>query len=200
MKRILTATILLLTMAAYAQATPLRLDYSVAQAAGVYHYEFQLILDNHDSTWVAGQSFNWIVFGAKVNSSPIHGEFTLFTWDLTDFPIGPFTAPNTSSGGLAGPNLFQSGSGWTPIAIGDSLTWSGDAPVELHQGQLHWSNLQGTGCRTGSNLATAHEIGQTADLSGGICVQSQVPEATPIAMILIGLGVGLAKWKRLTAS
>src|SRR6266567_4778878 len=147
-----------------ANATPLTLDYSVNAIAGGYNYDFQLILDNHDSSWKAGQSFNWIVFGAEVNSSPIGGEFGSFSWDLADFPIGPFLAPDTSSGGLAGPNLFQSGInpdtlGWTPLAIGDFLSWSGTSPTLLTQGQLQWGNVLGTGCITGQNLQTANQIG-----------------------------------------
>jgi len=37
-------------------ATPLILDYTIQDiGAGKYKYDFELVLDNHDATWVAGQ-------------------------------------------------------------------------------------------------------------------------------------------------
>jgi hypothetical protein len=196
--RIAFATLAILSSVATTAATPLRLDYSVTAIGGGYEYDFQLVLDNNDSSWSAGQNFNWIVFGAEVNSSPIGGEFGSFTWDLTDFPIGPFTAPDTSSGGLAGPNLFQSGTnaqklGWIPTATGQSLNWSGTSPALLTQGQLHWGNLLGS-CTTGLNVVTANEIGagsppgQPTTCTSG---PSGAPEPTSLFLLSTGLlGLG----------
>ena len=56
--------VLVLGLTAVAQATPLRLDYSVTDlGGGLYDYNFILVLDNNDSSWAAGQNFNWIIWG-----------------------------------------------------------------------------------------------------------------------------------------
>ena len=46
-----------------ANAVPFTLDYSVTPAGANYQYNFSLVLDNNDSSWVAGQQFNWLVVG-----------------------------------------------------------------------------------------------------------------------------------------
>ena len=109
---------LLLSFSNSSSATPLSLEYGITDlGGGLYDYQFDLTLDNNDSSWVLGQSFNWIIFGdaASGSSSPL----TDFVGDTGDLPIGPFLDYYTSFGGHNGPNLLDSSfTGWIPSAVG----------------------------------------------------------------------------------
>lgn len=143
---ILLAIPLLLT-AIGASASPLRLDYTVS-GSGVYHYDFNLIMDNHDSSWGVGQTVSWIVFGDSPTTSPLND----FVGDLASLPIGPFVSYTTTSGDHNGPSLsnwllpynpnltYQ----WSPTTVGENLHWSGTSANYLGQGQLQFSTLAGT--------------------------------------------------------
>ena len=169
-------------------ATPLRMDYQVMPlGGGLFDYEFDLILDNNDSSWVSGQNFNWIIFGDQP-SSPTN--LTSFIADTSDLPIGPFTFFTTTSGGHNGPTLIVQipdiiTTGWFPTALGQSLSWSGTSTANLPQGQLLWSNLFGTG---------VHADFEVANLTTVL----PVPEPATSVLLLSGLLVmgGLAKRKR----
>lgn len=149
MRSPLLAAALVALSAGAASASPLTLEYSIIVAEpGVLRYIFTLRLDNHDHSWIPGQSFNWITFGDVLGPG---------TSNLPDF-IGDPPAPGPfadegysySAGGHNGPTLLDFGTnfdfrGWVPEELGDSLTWSGTSTFDIPGGQLKWSNLIGTG-------------------------------------------------------
>jgi len=160
-----TATLLAaLSLSAAASATPLRLDYRVEDAGGgLYRYHFTLTLDNNDGTWSEGQRFNWITWA----DVPYPGPTT-----MPDF-VGDPPAPapfdqegfTTSGGGHNGPTLLDYGTefdyfGWSPAAVGESISWSGTSAVDFPDGTMNWSNLIGTG--TFANWEPAHRVGDEA--------------------------------------
>ncbi|WP_229211680.1 MULTISPECIES: PEP-CTERM sorting domain-containing protein [unclassified Duganella] len=157
-----------------AQASPITLNYSITGST-TYTYEFTLTLDNHDSSWAAGQNFNWFIFGDGHAGTPT--PLTNFVGDPSSLPIGPFTSYNTSSGGHNGPTLldYSNGSytGWVPSAVGDALHWKGTSTASLGQGQLLWSNLAGNGHNA------SFEVG----------VLNAVPEPETYGMLLAGLAL-----------
>jgi hypothetical protein len=134
-------------MAAGASATPLRLNYCVTPNGAVFDYKFELVLDNNDGSWVAGQGFNWIIFGDAMNApSPLVG----FVMDPGSFPIGPFTELTSSGGFHNGPTLGPLWAQvqptlipnhWVPNAVGDKLEWKGSSTANLGAGQMLFSNL-----------------------------------------------------------
>lgn len=143
---ILSAALLSVTNA---NATPVRLDYSVS-GTGIYHYDFNLVLDNHDSSWSPGQTVSGIVFGDSPSSSP----FNDFIGDPASLPIGPFTSYTNINGSHNGPMLLNISSFWSPTAVGNSLHWSGTSATFLGQGQLQFSTLMGT--MATANFEVAH--------------------------------------------
>lgn len=125
-----------------AQATPLRLDYTIQDlGGGSFDYEFFLTVDNNDGTFVAGQGWRWLIFG-DVQSAPTN--LTSFVGDPLDLPIGPWTFYTSSSGGHNGPTLGPVLDYWVPTGIGDSLFWSGTSTANLPEGSLDWSTIAGT--------------------------------------------------------
>ncbi|MGO9430885.1 choice-of-anchor D domain-containing protein [Rhodoblastus sp.] len=132
------------------QATPLALDYSIfsGPSSGEYTYDFSLILNNNDRSWIPGQNFNGIIFGDQPFPGP--SNLTDFSINPTSFPVGPFTNLLVASLDHNGPIFLESGPfsfgpGWVPSAVGDTLAWSGTSTAFLPQGQLLFSNLLGTG-------------------------------------------------------
>jgi hypothetical protein len=127
--------------------SPLFLNYTVTPSGGVFIYQFTLTLDNSDGSWIPGENFNWIDFGTfsilgGTPSSPL-ASFGVYGQEL---PIGPFNY--TMSSGPQGeyvPTLLDNSNilhgGWIPTAVGDELTWSGPANVDLPIGDLYWSYL-----------------------------------------------------------
>jgi len=162
-------------VATTARATPFTLDYSVSSiGGGLFDYQFTLVLDNHDSSWVAGQDFNWIIFG---DQSAAASPLTDFVLTVPDSVFG-FAGFNTSSGFHNGPTLIND-TGWTPTAIGNQLTWEGTSTANLGQGQLLWSNLAGADLAKWATFEVAQQY-----VAG-------VPEPGVLALLLLGLA-GLA--------
>ena len=172
-----------------ATATPLSLTYSIAPGGpGVFTYDFKLTLVNQDGSWVVGQNFNWIVFGDGYPASVLPD----FVGDPGRLPVGPFTAFTTTGGGNNGPtflNLTPSPEtgGWVPNSIGESLTWSGRSANYVAQGNMLFSNLQG------SNPNPAYFE---------VAVMVPVPEPSGALVLVVGLWVvgHIAKRHRKTAT
>ena len=71
----LVTALLLFGIADFAGATPLGLNYSVTSLGSWYNYDFELILDNNDGSWAAGQGWNWLIFGDQVaGDSPLSAQ------------------------------------------------------------------------------------------------------------------------------
>jgi hypothetical protein len=176
MKRVALALLAALAMVQSAVATPLTMTYTVS-GQGTYAYDFLLTLDNHDGSWNAGEGFNWITFGDVVMLNNVQGAFTSgFAFDMAKFHAAPLSATN-SVGYHNGPTLLDLNNimqGWTPNAVGASISWSGTSSTYLGQGQLVWSNLIGQG----SNRADFEVANMAA---------AQVPEPTSIALLAIAL-------------
>lgn len=122
--------------------TPLRLEYSVSGSAPPYAYQFRLILDNHNGTWAAGQSWGSVAFGMAEFDAAGTNPFQSWVTNAASYPIGPYTTTISSGlaiGGKVFPSPALSGSfDWVPGAIGDQLTWTGTADVLLDQGEMTW--------------------------------------------------------------
>src|SRR4051812_30981296 len=101
-----------------AQATPLRMDYSVTPGVGLFNYHFTLSLDNHDGTWAAGQGWRWLIFGDVPSGlSPLTG----FIGDPTSISGGPWTSFTTTGGAHNGPTLNSVLDYWIPTAVGQTV-------------------------------------------------------------------------------
>jgi hypothetical protein len=115
------------------EASVVQLNYDVIpESGGEYHYDFIMTLTNIDGAWSLGYGFNWIVFGAAGFGLPLTGF--VFAAVPPPFQYG------TTSGA---PTLIDTGNtgksgGWLPSAVGDVLTLSGYANVNVPQGELYW--------------------------------------------------------------
>ncbi len=148
----------------YAQATPLRVDFSVTDiGSGYYQYDFTFILDNNDSSWISGNSWDWLIFGDRSSGntgpSPFRpsGSFD-WIWLSGDADILGF-----SSGGREGPlscfvsNCGVSDGGWTPTAVGDSFSGSGKSTIFI-QGDVYWTALQASNGATTAHQQEANRV------------------------------------------
>lgn len=185
MKRIaLFAAVLCVVWSADAGATPLRMDYVLTDlGGGTYRYDFTLTLDNHDLTWLAGNEWDWIVFGDNDFGDTYNG----FDPDgsgpsLPDWTTGAFAPPITeidrSQNAHNGPTLvlLTNGAflpGWVPVAVGESLTWWGTSSLLIPDGELVWSALVTAGGAAAVDFEVAH--------------QTSVPEPATLALLAIGL-------------
>lgn len=180
-----------------AHATPLRMDYTTtALGGGTYHYDFTLTLDNHDSSWAAGNTWDWINFGDTDFDASTYVGFDIdgsggvsADWTTLSAPSG-FSIGGPSGGGHNGPYL-QFGSsvllpGWMPTFVGESISWSGTSGVFIPSGDLYWSSLV-----TGGGASTVmFEQANQAPIAA--------PEPPLLALIGAGLiGIGLSKRKKL---
>jgi hypothetical protein len=134
-----------LPLAAHA-STPLAMSYTITPTAmGAYTYHFELTLANRDGSWFSGMNFNWIVFGDGFPQTTLPD----FVGDVTSLAGGPFTSFTTSSGGNNGPTLLShvptvETGGWVPVAVGDSITWSGESAAYVGRGRMLFSNALGS--------------------------------------------------------
>ena len=145
MKRILLA-LGLTAVAGAAQATPLRLDYSVTDLGGSYQYDFVMTLDNNDGSHIAGNGYDWFGIGVGYTPGGVNTT-TPFTENDAFFPSVPagFSA-SYATGGLDGPVLTYgtsvSAPFWQP-AIGDSFAFTGVSSALVAEGELYFSFLAG---------------------------------------------------------
>lgn len=131
-----------------AKASPLSLYYTVTDVGtNSYYYNFYLVLDNNDGSWLSKQNFNWIIFGDSSSNSPIID----FVGDPALLPIGPFTFYSHSNGSHNGPTLIvfptdytYDTAGWVPNKVSDSLHWAGTSSTLVAEGQLTFSVMMGT--------------------------------------------------------
>ncbi len=180
MKR-LSIIVFTLCFSALVHATPLRLDYAVGDlGAGSYNYDFALVLDNNDGSWVSGQGWGWFIFG-DTSDSTAGSPLTDFVIDNADLPVGPWTGLSSSNGGHNGPTFAEVLAFWVPSTIGETLVWSGTSSADLAQGQLLFSTLLNKNGAVRANYAVANRI-------------AAVPEPPLPALLVTGLLLlGLAR-------
>lgn len=182
-----------------ATVTPLRLDYAItAQAGGTYLYDFDLVLDNNDGSWVAGQEWDWIVFGDRAGSVNAPSGFCPTGCSQADLaritPITPGLTGNGSGGGFQGPMVQWNGGpalpGWEPTAVGQKLEWTYTSSILLSQGALYWSTVVvGDGARAAQfNVANL--------TSAQLTPPSAAPEPAAWALMIGGFGLAGAALRR----
>lgn len=174
---------------------PLTLYYSVTPTDGKYQYDFSLVLDNNDGSWVPGQMFNWIIVGDAQNApSPFEADtFRPPVQTLNFFTKLPPNTFHSYSGGFHnGPTIcwvLPTGNscgldaGFQPTVLGETLHFSGLGSVFLGQGDLLWSRL----------LAGPNGAFSNAFLVANLI--TPLPAALPL--FVTGLGaLGLLGWRR----
>ncbi|MBY0506098.1 MAG: PEP-CTERM sorting domain-containing protein [Bryobacteraceae bacterium] len=152
--------VLVMLLASYAEASPLRLDYSKSWSAnGIVYYTFTLALENADESWVPGMGWGWLIFG----DSPTLGgsEFADFT--LTGGSMRPWTSVTTSAGAHNGPTLGPVGDFWVPSNVGEFLTWQGYSTSNIADGELFFSTFFTTGGAVGADFQLANNLFPDAD-------------------------------------
>ena len=118
------------------------LYYDVTDLGGYYRYDFALVLENLDGSWLPGQGFGWFIFGdAELTDSP----FDDFLMTDDQFPVGPWIVLSSSDGVHNGPTFAFVLDFWAPAFLGDALYWTGFSGAFLDQGQMLWSSIETTG-------------------------------------------------------
>lgn len=163
--------VLATTWCTTAGATPLALSYTVGPSLvpGAYEYNFTLTLDNNDGTWVAGQQWDWIIFGDNdsadtKNGFDVNGGLAAggTNWNTTSIS-GPISNVTVSLGAHNGPTLAMATNnvslpGWLPTAVGQSVIWSGTSTVFIPNGELYWSALVVGGGATAVSFELAEQV------------------------------------------
>jgi hypothetical protein len=181
-----------------AQAASLNLDYTVENLTdGGFNYNFQLKVDNTDSSYIPGQAWRWIIFGDAVGEPDSEGNYVsksiLPNWVGDLSKSSPWIASFANTGGYHnGPTLWGNPGNdvlawWTPSDVNDYLYWSGKSTAKVQQGELLFSTLAGTlNGATPAEFKVANEVDSLA-----------VPEPLTIFGSILGLGVlGAVKRKR----
>jgi hypothetical protein len=143
-------------------SAPFTLDYSVTPVGPNYQYNFSLVLDNNDGSWVPGQEFNWLIVGAAVNQPSPFAELDSF---FTSIPANSYAT--STSGFLNGPTLCFGMScadpynGYQPTALGETLNFTGLSSTLIGPDQLDWivlfrANADFTACGAAECLRTAN--------------------------------------------
>jgi hypothetical protein len=88
-----------------------------------------------------------------------------------------------TSGGHNGPTLFPVNANpvvWIPIAVGDSLEWSGTSNADLGSGELLFSTLQNVAGASLANFQVARDVSATVPEVGSLPL---------LGTVLLGLAV-----------
>ncbi len=170
-------------MAGTANAVPLTLGYQVQNlGGGLFGYDFTLTLDNNDGNWLAGQEWDWIIFGDVESTNDPDGLLT--SWGFT--VLGPGLGGTSTTGFHNGPTIRFGASvvlpGWEPTALGQSLFWSGTSTALLGQGDLLWSTLV---------------LGDGAVAANFEVANLEAPEPSTLALFATGLALlAFMGWRR----
>lgn len=126
-------------------AIPLTLNYQVTNLGSTYQYNFDLVLDNHDNTWVLGHQWDGIVFGDRKGGPQQPGTIPCNDWIWGDSDPGVSKYTSCTGGAHQGPTLIYGTSaslpGWAPTHIGDVLSWSGTSKTLVADGDMFWFPL-----------------------------------------------------------
>ena len=116
------------------QATPLRLDYTKDYGGnGLTYYTFTLTLQNQDSSWTPGQSWDWLLFGdAPSLGDGAFADFTLISttgnWNQVSHAERPLQWRV---------DRFRPLRSWTPLQVGDFISWRGSSTSDV----IEWGDL-----------------------------------------------------------
>lgn len=173
-----SAVAIALTVAGHASAAPISLNWDVTDLGGSYQYDFELVVDNNDGTFVQGMAWDWFVIGDAPFGSPrLFPERAGF---FTSVPTG-WTASSTG-GSSNGPSLNFGATAltpyWTPT-LGEKVMFSGVSSALVAEDALLWSALRSSGGAPGVRREVATFTEST-------------PSAVPLpagAWLLIG-GIG----------
>jgi hypothetical protein len=200
----IATTVLAFSITSPTHATPLRLDYTVEDlGGGLFDYDFRLVVDNNDQSYVPGQGWNWIIFGdIRGPSGNTPSPLTNWVGDLSN--SSPFITGFSESGGFHnGPTLLGTDNEftesvlavWKPKGVGDFLQWSGNSTANLLQGDLLFSTLQAR-----LSESPPVDFGVRADFEVANRVNFLEPETVPepasifAYATVLGSGVLLKRW------
>jgi hypothetical protein len=71
-------------------AAPMSISYTANDAGGsLWAYDFAVLFDNNDGTWIAGQQFDYLTFGNQQSETGQYGAFGDWTWTATPTIASP---------------------------------------------------------------------------------------------------------------